>query len=73
MSEKIVAYVKHKQWKESELKHVKDSRATVGTLKEALKDLDDNLPIGVNFDGGYGYCDINYIILENGLYRLVGD
>ena len=24
MSEKIVAYVKHKQWKESELKHVKD-------------------------------------------------
>ena len=43
MSEKIVAYVKHKQWKESELKHVKDCRATVGTLKEALNDLDDNL------------------------------
>ena len=49
-----------------------DYRATVGSLKKALECFDDDLPIGVNYDDGYGYCDINEIIIEEGLVRLIG-
>lgn len=46
-------------------------RCTVGSLKKALQDLDDDAPIGVRFDGGYAYTDINELLLtESGLYIL---
>lgn len=46
-------------------------RCTVGSLKKALQFLDDDAPIGVRFDGGYAYTDINELLLtENGLYIL---
>lgn len=51
----------------------RDYRATVGTLKKALEGLDDDLPIGVNYDGGFGYTDLYKIILEDGLYHIIGD
>lgn len=51
----------------------KDYRATVGSLKKALEEFDDDLPIGVLYDTGYAYCDIYEIILQNGLVELVGD
>lgn len=46
-------------------------RCTVGSLKKALEDLPDDAPIGVRFDGGYAYTDINELLLtETGLYIL---
>lgn len=50
-----------------------DYRATVASLKKALEYFDDELPIGILYDGGCGYCDIYEIIIENGLVKLVGD
>lgn len=51
----------------------RDYRATVGSLKKALENFDDDLPIGVLFDGGVAYCDIYSIIIDNGLVKIVGD
>lgn len=46
-------------------------RATVGSLKKALEKLDDDAPIGVRFDGGLAYTDINKVLLtDRGLYIL---
>lgn len=51
----------------------RDYRATVGTLKEALEGLDDDLPIGVLYDTEFAYCDINEVLIgEDGLIRLIG-
>lgn len=52
----------------------KDYRATVGSLKEVLENFDDDLPIGVLYDGELAYCDIYQIFIgEDGIVRLVGD
>ena len=51
-----------------------DYRATVGSLKEALNNFDDDLPIGILYDTEFAYCDINEIFVgKDGLVRLVGD
>ena len=50
----------------------RDYRATVGSLKKALEQFDDDLPIGVLYDTGYAYCDIDEIIIEEGLVKLIG-
>ena len=50
-----------------------DYRATVASLKKALEYFDDELPIGILYDGECAYCDIHEIIIENGLVKLVGD
>ena len=52
---------------------IRDYRATVGSLKRALEEFDDDLPIGVLYDSGFAYCDIHKIICRDGLVRLVGD
>ncbi len=52
----------------------RDYRATVGALKKALENFDDDLPIGILYDSEFAYCDIYEIFLgEDGLVRLVGD
>lgn len=52
----------------------RDYRATVGTLKEALEGLDDDLPIGVLYDTEFAYCNINEVLIgKDGLIRLIGD
>ena len=48
-----------------------DYRATVGSLKKALEDFDDDLSIGVRFDDGYGYAEINQIFELDKKYGLV--
>ena len=51
-----------------------DYRATVGALKKALKDIDDDLPIGVLYDTEFASCDIHEIIKKKkGIVWLVGD
>lgn len=51
-----------------------DYRATVGSLKKALKNFDDDLPIGVLYDSEMAYSDLYYVFLDNnGLVILVGD
>ena len=51
-----------------------DYRATVGSLKKALDNFDDDLPIGVLYDSEFAYCDITEIFVgKDGLVRLVGD
>ena len=46
-------------------------RPTVRSLKKALENLDDDSFIGVRFDGGYGYTDVQSILLtDKGLYIL---
>ncbi|MBP5423005.1 MAG: hypothetical protein J6Y78_11245 [Paludibacteraceae bacterium] len=51
-----------------------DYRATVGSLKKALENFDDDLPIGVLYDSEMAYCDLHYVFLgDDGLVRLVGD
>lgn len=51
-----------------------DYRATVGSLKKVLENFDDDLPIGVLYDGEMAYSDLYYVFLgDDGLVRLVGD
>lgn len=51
-----------------------DYRATVGSLKKALENFDDDLPIGVLYDGEMAYSDLHYVFVgDDGLVRLVGD
>ena len=51
-----------------------DYRATVGGLKKALENFDDDLPIGVLYDTEMAYSDLYYIFVgDDGLVRLVGD
>ena len=51
-----------------------DYRATVGSLKKALENFDDDLPIGVLYDGEMAYSDLHYVFLgDDDLVRLVGD
>ena len=64
MSDKQIFIMEHEE-------QLGDYRATIGTLKKALNGLPDDAPIGVRFDGGYGYADIERLLLtENGLYIL---
>lgn len=51
----------------------RDYRATVGSLKKALENFDDDLPIGVLYDTEFAYCDIHEIMLEDGLVKIIGD
>ena len=52
----------------------KDYRATVGTLKKALENFDDDLPIGVLYDTELAYSDLHEVFVgDDGLVRLVGD
>lgn len=51
----------------------RDFRATVGSLKKALEEFDDDLPIGILYDSEFAYCDIHEIMCHEGLVRLVGD
>lgn len=72
MSEKRF-YIKQKNFK-NRFGLENDYRATVGSLKEALENFDDNLPIGVLYDSEMAYSDLYYIfIAADGLVRLVGD
>lgn len=72
MTEKRI-WIEHKDFK-NQFGLEKDYRATVGALKKALENFDDDLPIGVLYDSEFAYCDINEIFLgEDGLVRLVGD
>ena len=51
-----------------------DYRATVGSLKKALENFDDGLPIGVLYDSEMAYSDLHYVFVgDDGLVRLVGD
>ena len=51
-----------------------DYRATVGSLKKALENFDDYLPIGVLYDDEMAYSDLHYVFVgDDGLVRLVGD
>ena len=51
-----------------------DYRATVGSLKKALENFDDDLPVGVLYDTEMAYCDLYEIFVgDDGLVRLVGD
>ena len=51
-----------------------DHRATVGALKKALENFDDDLPIGVLYDTEMAYSDLYEVFLgDDGLVRLVGD
>ena len=51
-----------------------DYRATVGSLKKALENFDDDLPIGVLYDTEMAYSDLHYVFVgDDGLVRLVGD
>lgn len=66
-------YIKQKNFK-NKFGLENDYRATVGSLKEALENFDDNLPIGVLYDTEMAYSDLYYIfIADDGLVRLVGD
>lgn len=47
--------------KQSKNIHYNDYRATVGGLRKILESLDDDLNIGVAFDGGFGYTDIHKV------------
>ena len=71
MSEKI--YIKQKNFK-NKFGFENDYRATVRSLKEALENFDDDLPIGVLYDSEMAYSDLYYIfVAADGLVRLVGD
>ena len=51
-----------------------DYRATVGGLKKVLENFDDDLPIGILYDGEMAYSDLYEIFVgDDGLVRLVGD
>lgn len=51
-----------------------DYRATVGSLKKALENFDDDLPIGVLYDSEMAYSDLHYVFVgDDGLVRLIGD
>ena len=51
-----------------------DYRATVGSLKKALENFDDDLPVGVLYDTEMAYSDLYEIFVgDDGLVRLVGD
>ena len=72
MSEKRF-YIKQKNFK-NRFGLENDYRATVGSLKEALENFDDDLPIGVLYDTEMAYSDLYYIfVAEDGLVRLVSD
>ena len=72
MSEKRF-YIKQKNFK-NRFGLENDYRATVGSLKEALENFDDDLPVGVLYDSEMAYSDLYYIfIASDGLVRLVGD
>ena len=72
MNEKRIR-IKQKDFK-NQFGFKRDYRATVGSLKEALENFDDDLPIGILYDSEFAYCDINEIFIgEDGLVRLVGD
>lgn len=72
MSEKKF-YIEQKNFKNKfGLKN--DYRATVGGLKKALENFDDDLPIGVLYDTEMAYSDLYYIFVgDDDLVRLVGD
>ena len=66
-------YIKQKNFK-NKFGLENDYRATVGSLREALENFDDDLPIGVLYDSEIAYSDLYYIfIADDGLVRLVGD
>lgn len=66
-------YIKQKNFK-NKFGLENDYRATVGSLREALENFDDDLPIGVLYDTEMAYSDLYYIfIADDGLVRLVGD
>ena len=51
-----------------------DYRATVGSLKKALENFDDDLPVGVLYDTEMADSDLYEIFVgDDGLVRLVGD
>lgn len=72
MSEKKF-YIEQKNFK-NKFGLENDYRATVGGLKKALENFDDDLPIGVLYDTEMAYSDLYYIFVgDDGLVRLVGD
>ena len=72
MTEKRIR-IEHKDFK-NQFGFERDYRATVGSLKKALENYDDELPIGVLYDSEFAYCDITEIFVgKDGLVRLVGD
>ena len=50
-----------------------DYKATVGSLKKALENFDDELPVVVLFDSEMAYSVLHYAFLVDGVVRLVGD
>lgn len=66
-------YIKQKNFK-NKFGLENDYRATVGSLREALKNFDDDLPVGVLYDSEMAYSDLYYVFIsDDGLVRLVGD
>lgn len=57
---------------ENQFGFTEDYRATVGSLKKALEQFDDDLPIGILYDTEFAYCDIYEIMCADGLVRLIG-
>lgn len=51
-----------------------DYRATVGGLKKALENFDDDLPVGILYDTEIAYSDLYEVFVDDdGLVILVGD
>lgn len=48
-----------------------DKRATVGALKKVLDNFDDGTCIGVKFDDGLAYTDINEVFELDDKYDLI--
>ena len=66
-------YIEQKNFK-NKFGFENDYRATVGGLKKALENFDDDLPIGVLYDTEMAYSDLYYIFVgDDGLVILVGD
>ena len=66
-------YIEQKNFK-NKFGFENDYRATVGGLKKALENFDDDLPIGVLYDTEMAYSDLHYVFVgDDGLVRLVGD
>ena len=66
-------YIEQKNFK-NKFGFENDYRATVGGLKKALENFDNDLPIGVLYDTEMAYSDLYYIFVgDDGLVRLVGD
>ena len=72
MSEKRF-YIEQKNFK-NKFGFENDYRATVGGLKKALENFDNDLAIGVLYDTEMAYSDLYYVFIgDDGLVRLVGD